>query len=130
MHYQRWYKYGDPLKRFKGHELHGLRGIPEYEVWHAMKDRCFNPKQKYYCNYGGRGIGVCERWRHSFKNFYEDMGPRPFPKAQIDRIDNDGDYEPGNCHWVSRAENMRNRKELPRDSNGRWKKRDLEVKGK
>ena len=119
-HWQHWYRNGDPLKTLRNYEKHGKRNIPEYDVWHAIKDRCHSPKNKYYHRYGGRGIKVCLRWRRSFLNFYKDMGPRPFLGAQIDRINNDGNYEPGNCRWVTRAENMRNREELPRDEHGNW----------
>ena len=120
MHYQRWRKHRDPLKRLKGHERHGLRKIPEYDVWHAIKDRCLSPSNKYYRRYGGRGIRICERWRQSFLAFYTDMGPRPFPGAEIDRINNDGNYEPTNCRWVTREENQRNRPRISRDAHGNW----------
>jgi predicted XRE-type DNA-binding protein len=98
-----WYRHGDPTycKR------HGKTGSPEYMTWRSMINRCTNPEHKNYKHYGGRGIKICHRWRTSFINFYSDMGSKPFDSAQIDRIDNDGDYEPGNCRWVSCAENNR-----------------------
>lgn len=74
-----------------------------------MRSRCYDVNHKKYPLYGGRGIVVCDRWRYSFLNFYEDMGPKPTPKHQIDRIDNDGNYEPSNCRWVTNKENNRNR---------------------
>lgn len=84
---------------------------PEYAIWTAMKQRCSNPKTKWFHNYGGRGIRVCERWKNSFENFYADMGPRPSPLHTIDRFpDNDGNYEPDNCKWSTRKEQQRHRR--------------------
>jgi hypothetical protein len=73
-----------------------------------MLERCFNSNNPSYDNYGGRGITVCEDW-FSFENFYADMGDPP-PELSIDRFDNDGNYEPGNCGWVTRAQQLRNRR--------------------
>ena len=84
------------------------RKLPkEYNVWQHMRDRCNRPECRGYHRYGGRGIKVCTEW-DSFKQFYKDMGSRPTPKHQIDRIDNDGDYTPENCRWVTPAVNSRN----------------------
>ena len=84
--------------------------LVEYRVWQAMRVRCFNPGCKAYKNYGGRGITVCDRWKDSFEAFYQDMGPKPSLDHEIDREDNDGNYEPGNCRWATRSNNSRNRR--------------------
>jgi len=87
---------------------HSIRGqSPTYSSWAAMMARCFNPENKHYADYGGRGITVCDRWR-SFENFLADMGERP-PGKTLDRFpDGDGNYEPGNCRWATPSEQVRN----------------------
>lgn len=86
-----------------------VASYPEITVYSNMKHRCYNNDDQDYHRYGGRGIEVCARWNESFRNFISDMGRRPTPKHQIDRIDNDGNYEPSNCRWVMPQENARHR---------------------
>lgn len=86
---------------------HRKTGSAIYLRWQAMRNRCERPETKSYPYYGGRGISVCDRW-HKFENFYEDVGEPPFTGAQLDRINNDGNYEPENVRWATRSENIRN----------------------
>ena len=81
---------------------------PMYGAWHAMRQRCSNPKNEQYRNYGGRGIKVCSRWA-TFWNFLEDVGNRP-EGYSLDRIDNDGNYEPGNVRWATPLQQSNNRR--------------------
>jgi hypothetical protein len=87
---------------------HGLSKHPLYQIWKGMKARCYNEKNPSYHNYGGRGIKVCDRWRDSVEDFIEDLGERPSLSHTIDRIDNDGNYEPDNCKWSTKEEQSQN----------------------
>jgi hypothetical protein len=79
-----------------------------WDIWRQMIARCYLPSHAPYRHYGGRGIRVCVRW-HTYENFVQDMGHRP-PGRMLDRINNDGNYEPGNCRWATPSESSQNRR--------------------
>ena len=93
-------------RRREANLTHGKCGISTYRVWAAMKNRCTNPNNHSYRDYGGRGITVCERW-DKFENFLADMGERT-KDLSLDRIDNDGNYTPENCRWATASQQQRN----------------------
>lgn len=94
----------------KWRERHGLSKHPLHKRWSSMRYRCHRKSNPGYSEYGGRGIKVCARWLHSFEAFFKDMGPTFKPGLSLDRIDNDGNYEPSNCRWATQHEQNLNRR--------------------
>lgn len=88
---------------------HGLRGTPEYKAWENMRARCYYKKDKKYPYYGKRGIRVCDQWRTSFLQFLNDMHFKPSTYHSLDRINNAGNYEPLNCRWATKRQQINNR---------------------
>jgi len=103
--------YGREQSRIEN-TTHGKSKSSEYRIWSGIIQRCTNPNNNRYSDYGGRGITVCDRWL-KFENFYADMGDRP-DGMSIDREDNDGNYEPDNCRWATDEEQRYNKRNTPK----------------
>jgi len=89
---------------------HGMTATPEHSSWASMKGRCYNKNDHAWSRYGGRGISIYPAWRSDFSAFYKHIGPRPTPEHSVDRIDNDGNYEPGNVRWATPRQQACNRR--------------------
>lgn len=101
------------------HTTHGLTNHPLYKVWKGMKSRCYNSKTKQYGDWGGRGITVCQEWVYDFKSFYDFAMANGWKKGlEIDRINNEGNYEPSNCRFVTRQENILNQRIKKNNTSG------------
>lgn len=98
--------------------IHGMRYTPEYRTWTHMKVRCYNKNYESFSNYGGRGIKVCDEWLNDFVAFFNHVGKKPSPQHTLDRIDNDGNYEPGNVRWATKSEQQMNRGMLKTNTSG------------
>lgn len=89
-------------------KVHGDREKREYGIWQHIKARCFNPNHRGYKDYGGRGITMCDRWKNSYLDFISDIGYSPSPRHSVDRVRNEGNYEPSNCIWRTQKEQANN----------------------
>ena len=109
----------------KSHYIHGQRGTRLYGVWSNIINRCQNPNYRKYCDYGGRGVNICDEWRNDYMAFFLYVSALPHfnePGYSIDRIDNSGNYEPGNVRWATASQQAVNRRKSTRqrDGLGRW----------
>jgi len=110
------------IQRNKNRATHGRSHTPEFKAWGSMKERCLNRRSPSFAHYGGRGITICPEWlgADGFARFLDHVGLKPSPDHSIDRINNDGNYEPGNVRWATPSEQARNRRQRERDELGRF----------
>ncbi len=97
---------------------HGMTGINEYIAWKSMKQRCYNKNIKAYNDYGGRGIIVCDEWLNDFIAFFNYIGVKPNKEYSLDRINNNGNYEPGNVRWANKTDQINNRRIFKNNKSG------------
>lgn len=119
MHYARWKRHGDPL--FTKYEMHGYSNHPLYRVWQDMKERCYNKNDTSYENYGERNITICNEWKNGFKAFIEWALPLWKKGLLIDRINNNGNYKPSNCRFVTCKESNFNKKLLQKNNTSEYR---------
>jgi hypothetical protein len=103
-------RYDKHRARIQHGEARNGKCTPEYAAWGSMLNRCYSAKSQFFKHYGGRGITVCDAWRNSYESFLSDVGRRPSSDHSLDRIDNNGNYEPGNVRWATHIEQHRNRR--------------------
>jgi len=106
---------------------HGLSDSKEHLAWLSMKGRCYNKSQQSFKNYGGRGIIVCDRWLSKFEFFFSDMGAAPSTKHSIDRINNNGNYEPKNCRWATPLQQSKNKRQAVNSLKNKYGKHHFET---
>jgi len=117
LHYQRFLRHGDPLIVLDSTK-HGLCYTDEYKIWEGIKKRCKHKEQHRYKNYAGRGIKICDEWKNNFIAFLKYVGPRPSKEHSIDRIDVNGNYEPGNVRWADKFTQARNTRKQKNNTSG------------
>ena len=104
-----------------------MQGTLSYKRWESIKQRCTNPNNPSYRNYGGRGITMCDEWAESFESFHAHVGECPGPGLSLDRINNEKGYEPGNVRWASASQQMKNRRPSQRVTAAQMEEAQAEI---